>query len=249
MAEKKSRGKSSGKGGILSVVLVVWLILLTGAGVLFVLFINNPKEGNLENRLARLESRKKVVRKVKPVTSAAGADQDALQAVEGRLVSLEQQMKKMGAAPVPRTPEKRDTTSVSGTCQCDDLLSRLDKLESAMLAKAVAKPVVAKAKPRKKKKKIRRRRKKVAKRPVPASRKTVPAVSAARPKEAPVVTYRSGLRYEDNYSRESIYDMTRRLAPIYSYNGQETNNLSTLAPGAAIYPDYSNSYINRSLSN
>ncbi|GBC61694.1 hypothetical protein DENIS_2656 [Desulfonema ishimotonii] len=240
--EKKDKPRGSGKSGgsMLMVIVLLWLVLLTGLGAFFVMIVNNPKEEDLETRLAKLEGRSsKVVRKIKP---AAGVGDDAFKSLDARLSKLENAQ---GA-----TVTAADSAG-AGACNCDDLVSRLEKLEAAMVAKKdeSPKPVARAAVPVKKQKKVRprRRKKTIARRSSPKASVSAPAPVVAQKAAEPAA--RSTLRYEDTYGRESVYDMTRRLAPRYTYTGQEMDSLSTLAPGAAIYPDSGSSYVSRTLGN
>ena len=65
-----------------------------------------------------------------------------------------------------------------------------------------------------------------------------PAPSAPVYSPAPAYS-RDGAFSEDirrNNQSESVYDITRRMAPMYGYTEDESRRMERLAPGAAIYP-------------
>lgn len=79
------------------------------------------------------------------------------------------------------------------------------------------------------------------------------ARTSARPAPAEPVYSRDGAFSEDvrrGTQTESVYEITRRMAPLYGYTEGEMRNMERLAPGAAIYPGNNNGgYVGSVLSN
>lgn len=76
--------------------------------------------------------------------------------------------------------------------------------------------------------------------------------SAPRFSAAPPVYSRDGNLEESlqqSTQTESVYDITRRMAPMYGYTEGEMRRVERLAPGAAIYPGNNGGYVGSVLSN
>jgi hypothetical protein len=78
------------------------------------------------------------------------------------------------------------------------------------------------------------------------------SMPAPRLSAAPPVYSRDG-NLEENLQQstqtESVYDITRRMAPMYGYTEGEMRRMEQLAPGAAIYPGNNGGYVGSVLSN
>jgi hypothetical protein len=87
--------------------------------------------------------------------------------------------------------------------------------------------------------------------PMAAPRTAAPA-PRAMPAPSPPVYARDG-NLDDNLQQstqtESVYDITRRMAPMYGYTEGEMRRMEQLAPGAAIYPGNNGGYVGSVLSN
>ena len=259
MAKKKT---GSSRGSLILIILFLWVAGLTA------LFVMQMKQagGDVEERLARLESSRssKVVRKVNSISK------NDLEAIKKRIENLEQ-----GIAQASAGGQTPGPVAAGGACNCDDLGDRVKNLEAAMNNRQTAsaptpavsdasqpadvKPTVqAKVSPKKavRQKKVVRQRKKAKRRPrktivrTPVSRKIGDTV---RPR--PVVSgdqyytkHSFSQRYDEQYGGASVYEISRRFAPMHTYTGAETRSIESLAPGAAIYPDRSGSYVSTALS-
>lgn len=283
----KSRNPRNGRGSLVLVLVVLWLIGLTAA----VAFFNLPMgagPGDIENRVADLEKRASQVRKAVP--SPDGGDASAL---AERVDRLEARLGAGGGAVSASAAGSADGFA-DGNCPCDRILSRLDRLENRTVAagapsasppvstdaaEAPADETATAPEPAPKKAASTR----VARKSVrPGMRKPQPprdvpgvevrsfgrdgrmrapvappsAGAVSRPVPAPVpsapVYSRDGALSEDmqrGYQTESVYDITRRMAPMYGYTEGEMRRVERLAPGAAIYPGNNGGYVGSVLAN
>lgn len=243
MGDKKEKSKSSGMGGILTIVIFLWLAGLTA---LTVMFLKGSGSTDVEERLMRLEAKAASVgRKVDPAQGRQLAD------LEVRLGKLEQQFG--GAVLSASTSDAAAGVSNASACNCDELTDRVEKLETMVTAMAPSDAprsmtVAATEEPPKEvkedksvepkkaapRKAVAPKPKKTAKKRVAKKKSTAGAVAPAYPGGDSNAYY---TRYDPAYGGESVFDMTQRIDPNYTRSEYEQTNVNKLAPGAAIYPD------------
>lgn len=283
MADKKGTGKpegSKGGGGLFSGLVIIWLLLVTGvAGFAAWMVINDQMAGKdrLETRISELEKRAQTV---KGKIGASGDLKDTaalesqLASLEKRLAQTEQGMANLSgntAVPVVSTTTA-PSANASGACDCNDLVSRLQKVEADIVAcrdgvktpavsQKEAEPAPKKAAVRsasksrsRKKKQVARARKNTYKSPAYESRSypEQPLTTVSVPPSRP----RDSVTADDLSPSSSVYDISMRIGPSYGYSSNEQRGLSKLAPGAAVYPSLnspdlstSSTYMDNSLPN
>jgi len=241
---------SSRKNGLVTVVLVLWLIGLTA---LFFMLMKNQKDNPIEARIAKLEARaSKVVGKI-PKPGATGSNSD-IAMLNQRISQIELKLGKIkpGGSITTAAVDTSAAPASGEPCNCNEFASRLDKLEAMVLAKNTSSGITAAAdiKPRANKKAVRTPKKKTVKRS--AKRRTPRYKKAVVSRQAkPQIIARAALTktdsavntdYDQDYIGDSVYEMTTRFGTMYGgYSNEEMMNLSRLAPGAAIYPGLSTS--------
>jgi uncharacterized coiled-coil protein SlyX len=260
--QSDNNSKSSRKFSLVTVLLVLWLIGLTA---LAFMLMKGQQENPLEDRVAKLEKKAStVVGKITPAAGNAKEDKvssSQLAAMNNRINLMEKKIGelKTAQAPAPSSvtppPSSKPVAAPSAEpqCNCDDLVSRLAKLEALMLAKKTevkkeAKPV---ARAKKKPKRTVRRAKRKTPKPKRVVRRYTPEpepVFISRPvtPEEPAKTRDISYSEKDKIY-DSVYDISMRFGPMYGETTKDLDSLRNLAPGAAIYPGSStSSYYNSS---
>lgn len=298
---KKTKSSSNGRGSLVLVLVVLWLIGLTAA----VAFFNLPMgtgTPDLENRVSALEQR---AGQARGTISPPGVDD--LGTLTDRVNELEERLNAGGgaAASAAAAGASGDAGAMAGDCPCDRILSRLDRLENRVAtagagdaaapetadsengtaqarsaaasddsgdsgAESAEAPPARSASSRVARKSVRPgTRKPQPPRDIPGvevrsfgrdgrprAPMTAPRAAAptprAMPAPSPPVYARDG-NLDDNLQQstqtESVYDITRRMAPMYGYTEGEMRRMEQLAPGAAIYPGNNGGYVGSVLSN
>jgi hypothetical protein len=293
---KKSKSSGNGRGSLLLVLVVLWLVGLTAA-VAFFNLSEGPGSSDLEGRVSALERRSGQVR---GTIVPPGADD--LGTLTDRVDELERRIGGDGGAAAANADGTAGTAgAVADDCPCDRILSRLDQLESRVAtagagdengdaaasagsdtvqarspaasedsAESAEAPPARSASPRMARKSVRPgTRKPRPPRDIPGvevrsfgregrprTPTTAPRTAAPAPRAAPApsqpVYARDGKLDDDLQQRtqtESVYDITRRMAPMYGYTEGEMRRVERLAPGAAIYPGNNGGYVGSLLAN
>ncbi len=252
--DRNSRSKT---GGLVLVLLFIWLAGLTG---LFFYTMQSKGSGDLEARVSALERRStKVVRKINP----AGGKQ--LANLERRVNQLEKQLSDTNMAG-NISGEATQASASQGSCNCNELVARLDKLEGALLAKTgqnrslssdltaaatpdnkasgknVKTPVKDEKTKPKSQKVVQKRRKRKARKISKHKKATSHKTYRASRETLPYKTYRGASRqnytkYDPMYGGDSVFDMTRRMGSMVDSTESQTKSINRLAPGAAVYPN------------
>jgi len=245
--KKQAGGAPVSKSGIaMNVILLLWLVALTGYLIL-------PKltGKDIEARIQSLEEKSaKVVRKVNPDEKKQMMD------IENRIGGLEKTLQEMKSAPAQQTdaagasaagaPTTADATSTTG-CDCQDLAQRIAKLESlnpnkneapkdqaqqVTTPQATEKPSTAAKtdKPARKGK----GKKRAAKAPTdkPIARRTEPA-------RAP--EYRGNTEHYSRSDRiygggdQTVFEMMDKYGQRDGYTTQEVETILQFSPGSGVY--------------
>ncbi len=252
--DRNSRSKT---GGLVLVLLFIWLAGLTG---LFFYTMQSKGASNLETRISALERRStKVVRKINP----AGGKQ--LANLEKRVNQLEKRLSDTTNM-AGNISDDTQASATKGSCNCSELVSRLDNLERALAAKsgqtkalssdltaagmsdkrASAKNTETELKGKKtslkSQKVVKKRRKRKARKIAKHKRATYRKVYGASRETLPYGAYSGPSRqnytkYDPMYGGDSVFDMTRRMGSMVDSTESQTKSITRLAPGAAVYPN------------
>jgi hypothetical protein len=247
---RKSGGSSLGKG--LMLIILLWL-----AGLTAFAWMNRPSENSLEPRVAKLEKRTatvggKIPKPGSEKNSASTASAQQMDALEGRLETLEKKLAAVSAAEISGssskgTPGGEKSPAAAGGSPWEEMKNRVDELEARLLAcgacsespaqssasasaagTGIKEKTETKAAPKKAAARLPRKKSKPAK---VARRAPAPAKTGSRgssPKKAAAVG-----SYE-HY--DSLYEISMRMGPQYGYTDRDAMRFSRMAPGAAVHP-------------
>jgi len=244
--------KSSGLGGVMMILIVLWLAGLTA---LFLVYMKTPKDGDLAERVAKLETGAgagKVGGKINV------SDGKQIAALEKKVMAMEKRLAGVPAGEIAAATADAGGTGVdaAGTgangdkCDCKDMAGRLDKLEALVLAKrdvtpaerSVAAAPVTHEKPKVTPKRSARQAKRAAVRPKRVARATAVSRRSVTVPDTSRALYRE-TGGDVTYGRKTIYDMTHRWAPVQLYTSEEASKGRQFAPGSDVYGASSSAYL------